>query len=280
MTDHTPPDDVIELPAPTYWPMVLAFGLTLIAAGYVMHPFLAIVGGVTAVTAAVGWFREVLPVQHHEYVRVVPGAERVPPSPRRVEPLRAGVDRVYLPLEVYPYSVGLKAGVVGGAAMAVVGCLFGVISNGSVWYPINLLAAAAMPSLQHASMATLRAFNPTALVLGTIIHGSLSILIGVLYAVLLPIFNRRPILFAGIIVPILMSGVTWALLGAENPLLNDLIEWRWFIASQIAFGLVAGFVVSRSTRIPTDQVVPLVVRAGIEGTGMPGGGRPRSGDPR
>src|ERR1700683_4897719 len=201
-TTDTPPD-VIELPAPTYWPMVLACGLTLIAAGYLMHPLLAIVGGVTALTAAVGWFRQVLPAERHEYVRVVPPA-RVPPSPRKVEALRAGIDRVRLPLEVYPYSVGLKAGIVGGVAMALVGCLFGVIHDGSVWYPINLLAAAAMPELAHASLATLKAMNPTALVVGTIIHGTLSILIGVLYAVLLPIFNRRPVLLAGIIVPAMM----------------------------------------------------------------------------
>ncbi|HWZ57909.1 MAG TPA: hypothetical protein VNW46_02945 [Gemmatimonadaceae bacterium] len=266
------PSDEIELPAPTYWPMVLAFGLTLVAAGYLMHPFLAVVGGLVALTGAVGWFREVLPVEHHEYVRVVPKGA-IPPSSRTVQPLRAGIDRVRLPLEVYPYSVGLKAGIVGGAAMAIVGCVFGVISQGSVWYPINLLAAAAMPELSHASLATLKAFNPPALLFGTLIHGSLSILIGVLYAVLLPIFNRRPILLAGFIVPAMMSGVTWALLRAVNPLLDDRIEWGWFVASQIAFGLVAGFVVSRTSRIPTGQVVPLAVRAGIEGTGMPPGGR-------
>jgi hypothetical protein len=277
MTDTQP--DVIELPAPTYWPMVLACGLTLIAAGYLMHPLLAIVGGVTALTAAVGWFREVLPAEHHEYVRVVP-VGRAPPSPRHVEPLRAGIDRVRLPLENYPYSVGLKAGLVGGAAMALVGCLFGVVHSGSVWYPINLLAAAAMPEFSHASLATLKAMNPTALVIGTIIHGTLSILVGILYAVLLPIVNRRPVLLAGIIVPAMMSGVTWALLRAENPLLNDRIEWPWFVASQIAFGLVAGFVVSRTSRIPTGQIVPLVVRAGIEGTGMPPSGRPRNEGPR
>jgi hypothetical protein len=268
-------NDEIELPAPTYWPMVLACGLALIAAGYLMHWFLAIVGAVTALTAAVGWFREVLPVEHHEYVRVVPRGP-IPPSPRRVEPLRAGIDRVHLPLEVYPYSIGLKAGIIGGAAMAVVGCLFGVISHGSIWYPINLLAAAAMPELSHASKATLLSFNPRALLFGTIIHGSLSILVGVLYAVLLPIVNRRPMLFGGFIVPLLMSGVTWALLRAENPLLNDRIEWPWFVASQIAFGLVAGYVVSRSSRIPTEQTLPLAVRVGIEATGMP----PRDGGAR
>ena len=37
-----------------------------------------------------------------------------------------------------------------------------------------------------------------------------------------------------------------------------------FIATQVAFGLVAGFVVSRSTRIATFQHAPLAVRAGLE----------------
>jgi hypothetical protein len=274
----TSTDEVIALPAPTYWPMVLAFGLMLVAAGYVMHPLLAVVGAVTALVAAIGWFRQVLPVEQHELVRVVP-ARPVTPSRRAVGQLRAGIDRVRLPLEVYPYSIGLKAGLVGGAAMAVVGCLFGVISHGSIWYPINLLAAAAMPALSHAPEATLKAFTPTALLLGTIIHGSLSILIGVQYAVILPIFNRRPMLVGGMLVPALMSGVTWALLRAENPLLDDRIAWGWFIASQVAFGVVAGFVVSRSARIPTGQYLPLTVRAGIEGTGMPSG-HSRDGDRR
>jgi hypothetical protein len=263
-------DGTIELPAPTYWPMVLAFGLMLLAAGYLMHPLLGLAGLVTCLTAAVGWFREVFPVGHHEYVPVVPEGAVVP-SRRSVGQLRVGIDRVHVPLEVYPYSIGLRAGVVGGAAMAVVGCLFGVISHRSIWYPINLLAAAAMPQLTHASIDTLRSFNPTALLFGTIIHGSLSLLIGVLYAVLLPIFNRWPMVVGGLVVPALMSSVTWALLRAENPLLNTLIEWRWFIASQVAFGVVAGFVVSRSQRIPTHQTLPMAVRAGLEGSGLPSG---------
>ena len=34
-----------------------------------------------------------------------------------------------------------------------------------------------------------------------------------------------------------MSGITWALLRAVNPLLNQRIEWIWFIAAQVAFGV-------------------------------------------
>jgi len=263
----------IVLPAPTAWPMILAFGITLIGAGYLMHPLLAVVGVAAVLAACVGWFREVLPVEHEE---IVPLAEQgqeavVEPSPRRVLALPVGVDthRMRLPLEVYPYSVGLKAGLAGGAAMAIVACLFGIVSNRSPWYPINLLAASGSSALTHATDAELARFSGKGLALASFVHGSLSILVGVVYAALLPMFGRRPVLTGGLIVPVLMSAITWSVLRVANPLLNDRIEWGWFIASQIAFGVVAGWIVSRTERVPTSQVLPLTVRAGIEGTGLP-----------
>lgn len=263
----------IVLPAPTAWPMILAFGITLIGAGYLMHPLLAVVGVAAVLAACVGWFREVLPVEHEE---VVPLAEQgreavVEPSPRRVLALPVGVDthRMRLPLEVYPYSVGLKAGLAGGAAMAIVACLFGIVSHRSPWYPINLLAASGSSALTQATDAELAQFSGVGLVLASFVHASLSILVGVLYAALLPMFGRRPVLTGGLIIPVLMSAITWSVLRVVNPLLNDRIQWGWFIASQIAFGLVAGWVVSRTERVPTSQVLPLAMRAGIEGTGLP-----------
>jgi hypothetical protein len=264
------PENGIALPAPTAWPMVLACGITLLGAGYLMHPMLAVVGVAAVLLACAGWFREVLPVEREE---VVPVVDQLPVvrSPRAVLPLRVGANghRMRLPLEVYPYSVGLKAGLAGGAAMAIVGCLFGVLTHGSIWYPINLMAAAGSAALTQATSAELARFSPGGLILASVAHLSLSVLVGVLYAALLPMFSRRPILTAGLIIPVLMSGITWALLRAVNPLLNERIEWNWFIASQVAFGVVAGWVVSRSERIAIAQVLPLAVRAGVEATGLP-----------
>ena len=264
------PENGIALPAPTAWPMVLACGITLLGAGYLMHPMLAVVGIAAVLLGSAGWFRDVLPVEREE---VVPVVDQLPVvrSPRAVLPLRVGANghRMRLPLEVYPYSVGLKAGLAGGAAMAIVGCLFGVLTHGSIWYPINLMAAAGSATLTEASTAELARFSPGGLILASVAHLSLSVLVGVLYAALLPMFSRRPILTAGLILPVLMSGITWALLRAVNPLLNQRIEWTWFIASQVAFGIVAGWVVSRSERIATAQALPLAVRAGIEATGLP-----------
>jgi len=264
------PENGIVLPAPTAWPMVHACGITLLGAGYLMHPMLAVVGVAAVLLGCAGWFREVLPVEREEIVPVLEQAQ-VAPSSRAVLALRVGANghRMRLPLEVYPYSVGLKAGLAGGAAMAIVGCLFGVLTHGSIWYPINLLAAAGSATLTEASTAELARFSPGGLILAAVAHLSLSVLVGVFYAALLPMFSRRPILTAGLIIPVLMSGITWALLRAVNPLLNQRIEWTWFIASQVAFGVVAGWVVSRSERIATAQALPLAVRAGFEATGLP-----------
>jgi len=264
------PENGIVLPAPTAWPMVLACGITLLGAGYLMHPMLAVVGVAAVLLGCAGWFSEVLPVEQEEIVPVLEQAQ-VAPSSRAVLALRVGANghRMRLPLEVYPYSVGLKAGLAGGAAMAIVGCLFGVLTHGSIWYPINLLAAAGSATLTEASTAELARFSPGGLILAAVAHLSLSVLVGVFYAALLPMFSRRPILTAGLIIPVLMSGITWALLRAVNPLLNQRIEWTWFIASQVAFGVVAGWVVSRSERIATAQALPLAVRAGFEATGLP-----------
>ena len=185
MSDHV--ENGIELPAPTAWPMVLAGGVTLLGAGYLMHPMLAIVGLAAVLLGCAGWFRDVLPVEREEIVPVVeqPPVAR---SPRGVLALRAGTNahRMRLPLEVYPYSVGLKAGLAGGAAMAIVGCTFGLLTHGSIWYPINLLAAAGSATLTQAGTAELARFSPGGLILASVAHLSLSVLVGILYAALLP----------------------------------------------------------------------------------------------
>src|ERR1700687_1178745 len=61
----------IELPAPTAWPIILAFGLTLVFAGLVTSLSVSILGAFFTVAGCVGWIREVLPHEKHESIRVV-----------------------------------------------------------------------------------------------------------------------------------------------------------------------------------------------------------------
>src|SRR6202051_487629 len=60
----------IEAPAPTPWPIVLAFGITLLFAGLVTSEAVSVLGAIVSVAGAFGWFRDVLPEEAHESVRV------------------------------------------------------------------------------------------------------------------------------------------------------------------------------------------------------------------
>lgn len=266
------PADSIEMPAPTMWPLVAAFGVTLGFAGLVTNVYVTVVGAICAIAGAIGWWHDVLPQEKTERIRFLPPARRaaaVKPVPETVRHLVVGKDhRVRLPVEIYPYASGIKGGLVGAVAMAIVAILYGLIAEGSIWYPINLLAAAAMPSMAQADTAQLIAFSGTALVVALITHIVISIFIGLLYAVMLPMFPRQAPLWGGLLGPILWSGLIWASLGVINPALNDRIDWWWFAASQLAFGLTAGFVVAREERIETKQTWPLAMRAGVEATGL------------
>jgi hypothetical protein len=87
---------------------------------------------------------------------------------------------------------------------------------------------------------------------------------------MLPMTSRRPILLGGLIAPILWTGLIHSILGLVDPLLNRLIDWPWFVASQVAFGVVAGLIVVRQTRVRVGQFLPFLMRAGFEAPGVSG----------
>jgi hypothetical protein len=270
------PDELpnrIEMPAPTPWPMVTAFGLTLLCAGLVTHVVVSVVGLILAFRGAIGWFREVLPVEKMESVQVLPTdiSLAVQPSARSVARLRAGEEshRVRIPAEYHPYSAGFIGGIFGGIAMAIVACGYGLIVQHSIWYPINLMAAVAMPSLANADVTQLRLFSGAGFVVALISHGVISLLVGLLYAVLLPMLPSRFSAFWGsLLAPLLWTGLISATLRLINPALNDRIDWIWFIASQVAYGMVTGYVVAHTKTVETVQTWPLAARAGIEAPGV------------
>ncbi len=258
----------VELPAPTAWPIVLAVGLTLVFAGLVTSASVSLLGAILAVAGCVGWFRDVLPHEKHESV---PVAEKVPavatsrPEVARVAWMTEELHRARLPLEIYPISAGIKGGLAGSVAMAVLAVIYGIVSRHGMWYPINLLSAGFFPA--RTTIEQVAVFHWDALIIATIIHLLCSLLVGLLYGVALPMFPRDPILLGGAVAPILWSGLLHSILEAINPVLNQRIDWLWFVISQIGFGVVAGIVVSRQERVRTWQYLPFAVRAGIEAPG-------------
>ncbi len=257
----------IQLPAPTFWPMVFAFGITLLFGGLLTYWAVSAVGFLVAISGALKWWHSVIPVEEHELLEIDTAHRPAPivAEARSVLRLQAGEHghRMHIPERVHPYSAGWKGGLAGGAAMAILACLYGLIAQHSIWYPVNLLAGVVIPGMGDVSLQQLRAFDPLAFVAALIGHGILSILVGVVYAAIMPMFPKYAPLWAGILVPLFWSGLVATTLGVLNPAMNGRISWPWFIACQVAFGLVGGYVIARSTNIQTLQSRPLAQRAAL-----------------
>jgi len=263
-------DGHVELPAPTVWPLVLAFGFTLVFAGLLTSASVSILGAVLSVAGSVGWFREVFPKEHEEVLQIVPEDISITTSRQLVErlPVAGEQVRAWLPIETYPISAGVKGGLAGSVAMAVLACAYGLLKTGSIWYPINLLAAGVYAQSLKLGPGQLNSFHMDSFLVALVLHGLVSTLVGLLYGAMLPMVPRHPVLLGGLVGPVLWTGVIHSILSLLNPLLESRIDWVWFTASQIAFGVVAGLVVVRQSRVRTRENMPFSVRAGIEAPGL------------
>jgi hypothetical protein len=269
LNETSPTPRTIEVPALTAWPFILAFGVTLLFAGLVTSMSVSVLGAALALAGCVGWFRAVFPHAQEEPVAVASEEIRLITNRQVVErlPVQGDQIRAWLPVRTYPISAGVKGGLAGSVAMAVLACAYGVLKAGSIWYPINLLAAVIYRESLRLGPAQLNLFHADAFAIAFVLHGLVSIFVGLLYGAMLPMFPRRPIVLGGLIAPVLWSGLLYTVLGLLNPLLATHIDWFWFVASQAAFGIVAGLVVVRQESIPTRENVSFALRAGIEAPG-------------
>jgi hypothetical protein len=270
MDDHTQPTGTVQLPAPTAWPMVFALGVALMLTGMVTHWVISLLGLMMAVPAIAGWFFEVLPHEHHVNVDVHADVVEIKSTRETLAYLPLDErHRKLLPLETFSVMAGVKGGLAGGLAMIVPAAVYGLVRYHSVWYAANLLAAGGFVRWAGASNEFLAQFHLQGLLAALAIHALVSLLIGLLYGAMLPMYPKKPILTAGFIAPFLWTGMLRSVLEIISPILDQRIDWWWFIASQIAFGLVAGFVVNLQVKVRTPQfrALPFSVRAGIQTLG-------------
>ncbi len=271
-TPHNEKPHGIELPQPTAGPMICAFGFTLMAAGIVTNWIVAVVGFVALMAGAIDWFRNANPASLE--MLATPAEEK--PTP--IVPRTGAVDhlvgdtthRARIPMEIHRYRDGVIGGLIGGAVMAIFAVVWGLISHGSLWYAVNILAGTLLSGIADMSMEELCAFQTEALVVGIIIQGVMSIAVGLLYGVILPLVPRGTLLFAAIVVPLIWSGLTWATISVINPALGTHIEWLWFIASQVIFGITTGWWIIRNEKIGTMQNWHYLDRFDLETQGKGG----------
>jgi hypothetical protein len=261
--------DEVTAPSSTAWPLVLALGFTLMFTGLLTSVSVSGLGAILTIAGCAGWFREIFPREHEVVLPVI--LERISPATERrvVErvPVAADQLRAWLPIRTHPISAGVKGGLAGSVAMAVLACAYGVLKAGSIWYPINLLAAAVYAQSVKLGAAQLYSFHADSFAIALLLHVLVSTAVGLLYGAMLPMFARRPILLGGLIAPCLWSGLVYIMLGLLNPLLESRIDWIWFMASQVAFGIVAGLVVVRQPQAPTRENLSFALRAGVEAPG-------------
>ena len=260
----------VVMPSPTAAPFVFALGTALIFAGLLTNVLISVLGAVLWLFGAVSWFGQVLPHEQHEEVPVMPEAAAIAAAAPAVAHLEVAehVKRAWLPLKIYPIAAGVRGGLAGGVAMALLAMLYGLISHHSIWYPINLIAGSLYAAPAIPTMDELVKFHPGWLLFALAMRVTMCLLVGLLYGAMLPLLPTRPIILGGVIGPLLWTGLLYHMLGFVNPLLDEKIDWVWFTASQIAFGLVAGLVVARHNKVWTSENLPLAVRAGLEAPGL------------
>ena len=148
------------------------------------------------------------------------------------------------PVEIRPLAAGIKGGLAGGLAMAIVWMLQGGLNGRGVWYPVNLLSAAFFSASDTGTMGELSRFQAGSFVVAVTIQLIGSVIVGLLYVAILPMLAPRGVVIARFAAPLLGSALLHSIVGIVNPLLDQRIDWFWFVVSQVGFGIVAGIVIS------------------------------------
>ncbi len=146
---------------------------------------------------------------------------------------------------------GLFGGVAGGLLMPIPAILWSLAAGHGMWYPVNLLAAMAPNHSAVPSLVELEAFHADWLVIAIGVHAILSIIFGLAFAFVLPRLPTipGPLAWGGLLLPLLWTAMSYGLMGVVNPVLQQRVNWPWFIVSQFVFGIVAAIVVVRSEQV-------------------------------
>lgn len=146
---------------------------------------------------------------------------------------------------------GVLGGIAGGLLMPIPALLWSLAAGHGIWYPVNLLAAMGQQFPHPPSLPELQAFHADWFATALIVHAVLSILFGLTFAIVLPRLPSipGPLAWGGMLLPLLWTAMSYGLMGVVNPVLQQYVDWPWFIVSQFVFGIAAAIVVVRSQQV-------------------------------
>jgi hypothetical protein len=150
-----------------------------------------------------------------------------------------------------PILAGLLGGIVGGLLMPIPAVLWSLLNGHGLWYPVNLLAGMVLRRVGDLPMGDLTRFHADLLAPAIVIHAVMSVGFGLAFGALVPRLHPipAPLSWGGLLIPMIWTGVSYGLMGVVNPLLQQRVDWPWFIVSQFVFGVSAALVVVRSEKI-------------------------------
>ncbi len=150
-----------------------------------------------------------------------------------------------------PVVAGLLGGAIGGVAMAVPAMLWGVLSGHGIWYPVNLLAVMIVSQTGPLSVEALETYHANWLWAAVALHAALSLGFGLFYGLLLTRLPRisGPFVWGAMLMPLLWTASSYAMMGIVNPVLQQRVDWPWFVVSQFVYGLVVAIIVVRTEQV-------------------------------
>jgi hypothetical protein len=151
----------------------------------------------------------------------------------------------------HPLAAGVRGGIVAGILMVIPAVAWGILSGHGPWYPINLLSGMLRPAADELTVAQLETFQPRWLALASVLHAALSLLFGMVYSLLLARLPQipGPLAWGALVMPLLWTATSYGFMGVVNPVLQQRVDWPWFVASQFVFGLMAAIIVVRSQMV-------------------------------
>jgi uncharacterized membrane protein YagU involved in acid resistance len=157
-----------------------------------------------------------------------------------------------------PFRAGALGGLAGGALMPLPAVLWSLANRHGIWYPVNLLAGMVVPGMGEVPREQLEQFHGDWLATALVIHLLLSIGFGLVYGLLLPKLPSIPasVAWGGLLMPLVWTAAAFSLMGVVNKVLQQYVNWPWFIVSQFVFGVAAAVVVHRSEKIPVPPAGP------------------------